>query len=187
MKELHWWEISAMFFDKKFNSLEIARQIIQNTGLDENLGILKQKKHSVPLPPRDILKLVMALCTCNLVQTMEADFIVQKLSEDEHEAVLRDYILESFRNQDLVRLKAKDEIEGLRQEVMKVVGELKRFWGDTDPQGSGPGPRYYCVKEVLARLGGEVNYDLHDALFELMYLQYKHYLAFFRTFLAGST
>lgn len=177
-----------MFFDKKFNSLVVARQIIKNTGLDENLGILKQKKHPASTPPREVLKLVMALSTCNLVQTLKADFIVQNLSGEEREAVTRDYILESFRNQELVRLEGKEEIEGTREEVMKIVGELQRFWKDTeDPQGSGPGPRYYCVKEVLARLGGEVNYDLHDALFELMYLQYRHYLAFFRGFLAGSS
>ncbi len=175
-----------MFFDKKFNSLVVARQIIKNTGLDENLGILKQKKHPFSAPPKDVLKLVMALSTCNLVQTLKADFVVQKLSEEERKAVTRDYILESFRNQDLIQLKGKDEIEGLREEVMKIVGDLQRFWKDTiDPQGSGPGPRYYCVKEVLSRLGGGTNYELHDALFELMYLQYKHYLAFFRMFLAG--
>ena len=173
-----------MFFFKKSNCLEVARQIIQNTGLDENLGILKQKNHPVPAHPKEILKLVMALSACNLVQTMKADFIVEKIPEEEREAILRDYILESFRKQDLAPLSGKQEMEELRLAVMGIVGELERFWGGAeDPQGSGPGPRYYCVKEILARLGGGQNYDLHDALFELMYLQYKHYLAFFRNYL----
>jgi hypothetical protein len=168
-----------MFFDKKLNSLDIARQIIKNTGLDENLGILKQKRHAVPMAPKEIVKRVLALSTCNLVQTMKADFIVREFPEEKRDAITRDYILESLRNQDLFKLAGKDEAEEIRQGVMGIVAELERFWGGTDPQGSGPGPRYYCVKEVLTRLGGQQNYDLHDALFELMYLQYRHYLKYF--------
>jgi hypothetical protein len=175
-----------MFFDKKFNSLEVARQIIKNTGLDENLGILKQKKHEVPVPAKDVLKLVMALSTCNLVQAMKADFITREITGENREAITRDYVLESFRKQDLLPLDDKEEMEEIRQGVMAVVGELQEFWAGTeDPPGSGPGPRYYCVKEILGRLGGQQNYELHDALFELMYLQYKHYLFFFTGYLEG--
>jgi hypothetical protein len=177
-------ETAAMFFDKKFNSLEIARQIIQNTGLDENLGILKEKRYSVPAPPKEILKFVMALSTCNLAETMKADFIIANFSEEQRVAITWDYILESFRKQELVPLIGKEEMEEVRLDVMGVVGDLQGFWvGTEDPPGSGPGPRYYCVKEILARLGGHQNYDLHDALFELMYLQYRHYLAFFKKYL----
>jgi hypothetical protein len=170
-----------MFFDKKFKSLDIARQIIKNTGLDENLGILKQKRHAVPVPPKEILKMVMALSACNLVQTMKAEFITNKLSQETRDDITKDYIMESFRNQDLFRLE-KGEMEGLRLGVMEVVEKLQGFWGEAEDL-SGPGPRYYCVKEVLSGLGGGQNYELHDALFELMYLQYRHYLKYFKGFL----
>lgn len=168
-----------MFFDKKIKSLDCARQIIKNTGLDENLGILKQKRYSVPIEPKEILKLVMALSTCNLVQTMKTDFIVSKFPEELRNDIVRDYVLESFRNQELVRLGGKDEIGELRLGVMEVVQKLQGFWGTAEDL-SGPGPRYYCVKEILNRLGGQQNYELHDALFELMYLQYRHYLKYFK-------
>lgn len=170
-----------MFFEKKNNSQSIARQIIKQSGLKENLKILEEKHHLVPQPPKDILRLILALSTCNLVQTMKTDFISQKLPQETRDDITRDYVLESFKNQDLAKLKGNEEIEALRQGVMEVVVELQKFWSPSeDPQDSGPGPRYYCVKEILARLGGETNYEVHDALFELMYIQYRHYLDYFR-------
>ena len=66
--------------------------------------------------------------------------------------------------------------------ILGVVGELQAFWNNMDDPKS-PGPRYYCVKEVLRRLDDSMNYDLHDALFEFMYLQHKHYIYFFKEFL----
>jgi len=173
-----------MLFEKKNNSQSIARQIIKQSGLKENLKILEEKHHLVPLPPQDTLKLVLALSTCNLVQTMKADFITQKLTEEARNDITGDYILESFKNQDMVKLRGNEEANALRLGVMEVVAELQKFWSSSeDPQGSGPGPRYYCVKEILARLGGEPNYVVHDALFELMYIQYRHYLDYFREML----
>ena len=121
-----------MLFNLGFNSLTIAKQIIKNTGLDENLGILKQKKYEVPLPPKDILKIVMALCTCNLVQTMKADFVTEKFSEKQREAITKDYVLESFRNQDLIIFSGKEEADQLRLSVMAIVEELQRYWKGTE-------------------------------------------------------
>lgn len=172
-----------MFFDKKSPSLEIAQKIIKNTGLDENLGIIKQKKHAGTTEPAEFLKYVMALSACNLVQTMKADLIVTAFTPEVLADITRDYILESLRKQDLVDLK-KDELEGIRLAVMEIVPQLQAFWKEEeDPQGSGPGPRYYCVKEILRRIGGQPNYDLHDALFELMYLQHRHYIKCFQEIL----
>ncbi len=172
-----------MFFEQKSNSLEIARGIIKNTGLDENLGILKRKKQPISIESKEFLKLVMSLCACNLVQTMKADFIAEEINGQNSDDIIKDYILESFRTQDLVKLN-KSEAEEKRLAVMAIVRELEGFWDEKeDPHGSGPGPRYYCVKEILKRMGVQPNYDLHDALFELMYLQYKHYIKFFRGFL----
>ena len=170
-----------MFFDKsKFNSLDIAKQVIKNTGLDENLGILKQKSHAHSAESAKYLQLVMALSATNLVQTLKADFIVREIPAPIREAIVRDYVLESLKQQDLVRL-GRPEMEEILKKVLEVVKDLNLFWDEQeDPQGGGPGPRYYCVKEVLRRMGGDVNYPLHDALFELMYLQYRHYLKYFQ-------
>jgi hypothetical protein len=173
-----------MLFKKDSDSLQIARQIIKHTGLDENLGIIKQKRQLGKTEPRELLKLVMALSTCNLVQTFKAEFMAGDFTDQQRDDILRDYVMESFRNQDLVKLGGKEEAEQMRLAVMGIVGELQAFWDESeDPHGSGPGPRYYCVKEVLKRLGDQSNFDLHDALFELMYLQYKHYLKFLRDYL----
>jgi hypothetical protein len=118
------------------------------------------------------------------VQTLKADFIVKEIPQNIREEIVRKYAAESLRQQDSHKL-GKREIEEMVRGVMEVVEDLGRFWTDReDPQGGGPGPRYYCVKEVLKRLGGEVNYELHDALFELMYLQYRHYLKYFQQLLS---
>jgi hypothetical protein len=132
-----------------------------------------------------VLKLILSLSATNLAQTMRSDFIKKELSEEVRGAILREYVTESLRQQELIKL-SEAEIKALCPEVLAVVGELEAFWDDSeDPQGSGPGPRYFCVKEVLKRLGGEVNYELHDALFELMYLQYRHYYKFFLAHIAS--
>lgn len=173
-----------MFERNKFNSRDIARQLIKNTGLDENLGILKQKNHAVAVAPIDYLKLVLSLSTTNLVQTMKADFIVKAVPAETQREIVQEYIQESFRQQEIHKV-GKKEIEEAGLEVLKIVEELGKFWVESeDPQGTGPGPRYYCVKEILRRLGGAVNHDLQDALFELMYLQYRHYFKYFQMFLA---
>lgn len=179
------WKDPYMFEKKKFNSRDIARQIIKNTGLDENLGIIKQKNHAVAVGPGEQLKLVMSLSTANLVQTMKADFIVQAIPAETQQEIIREYIEESFHQQEVHKI-GKKEIEQASREVLSVVGELGKFWVESeDPQGTGPGPRYYCVKEILRRLGGAVNHDLQDALFELMYLQYRHYFKYFQVLLAS--
>ena len=175
-------------FKKKdgFDSLEIARQIIKNTGLDENLGIIKQKKHAHEADPVRLLELVLSLSTTNLMQTLKSDFIVKKIPKENQDAIIRDYITESLRHQDLLKLK-REQIDTIKGGVLVRAEELGKFWDESeDPKGSGPGPRYYCVKEVLKGLGGEVNYALHDALFELMYLQYRHYYRYFQSLL-GTT
>src|SRR5689334_8112603 len=115
-----------MFKKKKFDSLEIARQIIKNTGLDENLGIIKQKNHAYTVDPVELLKLVMALSATNLVQTMKADFVVRDLPEEIRSQVVWDYISESFRKQDLLKLRGK-AAEEAGHAVMDIVGGLNKF------------------------------------------------------------
>ncbi|HJT24069.1 MAG TPA: hypothetical protein VJ873_05800, partial [bacterium] len=68
------------------------------------------------------------------------------------------------------------------QEILSVAEGLQVFW-DGPEESKGPGPRYFCVKEVLSRLGDASNYDLRDAFFEFTYLQHKYFIDFFRELL----
>ncbi len=129
----------------------------------------------------EMLRIVLGMSACNLAQTMKADFITKKLSQEKRDSILGEYILEIYRNQDLVKFKSEIEIEERRLAVIDVVAEFQKLWNEEDdPQGSGPGPRYYCAKEALHWFGSEADYDLHDALFEHMYLKHKLYLDFFK-------
>ena len=171
-----------MFLLDPHESLKIAKNLIQNTGLEASLAILKEKYHVRDVSPEKMLKLVLALSTCNLVRTMKSDFIAQEISEEDQQDIIDDYVVESLRRQVLLELKdGADKMEKC-EAVLEVARELQAFWNNTDDP-KGPGPRYYCVKEVLRRLDDTMNYDLHDALFEFMYLQHKHYIDFFREFL----
>jgi hypothetical protein len=171
-----------MFTLNPHESLEIAKKLIQNTGLEASLAILREKYHIRDVGPEEMLKLVLALSTCNLVRTMKSEFIAQEIPEEDQQDIIDDYVVESLRRQVLLELKdGADKMEKC-EAVLGVAKELQAFWNNTDDP-KGPGPRYYCVKEVLRRLGDTMNYDLHDALFEFMYLQHKHYIDFFREFL----
>lgn len=171
-----------MFF-RKDESLERAKKLIQAGSLEEHLDFFKKKGGSIKAPPSEILKWVLAMSACNLVRTMKVEFIAAKIPAEDQQDVIDDYVVESLRRQKLVKVKDGAEQMEMCQNILKATGELETFWlkGDDDPNS--PGPRYYCVKEVLRRLGDEKNFDLHDALFEFMYLQYKQFLDYFRTFL----
>ena len=171
-----------MFF-RKDESLERAKKLIQVTSLEENLAFFKAKQSAIKVPAREVLKWVLAMSACNLVRTMKVEFVAAKIPAEDQQDVIDDYVVESLRRQKLLKLKDGAEQMEMCQEILKATVELENFWlkGDDDPNS--PGPRYYCVKEVLRRLGDEKNFDLHDALFEFMYLQYKHFLDYFRSFL----
>ena len=161
--------------------MEIAKKLIRTTGLEDSLAILKEKYHTGAVGPEDLLKLVLALSTCNLVRTMKSEFIALEITDEDQQDIIDDYVVESLRRQILLPLKdGADRMEKC-EAILGIARELQAFWNNTDDP-KGPGPRYYCVKEVLRRLGDEMNYDLHDALFEFMYLQHKHYIDFFREF-----
>ena len=64
-----------MFILEPHESLGIAKKLIRNTGLEASLEILKEKYHVRDVGPEEMLKLVLALSTCNLVRTMKSEFI----------------------------------------------------------------------------------------------------------------
>src|SRR5271156_283932 len=86
-------------------SLEIAKRLIQNTGLEASLAILKEKYRASGVSPEEMLKLVLALSTCNLVRTMKSEFIAQEIAEEDQQDIIDDYVVESLRRQVLVELK----------------------------------------------------------------------------------
>ncbi len=169
----------------KNQSLEIAKKLVQTTGLAESLEILKQKNFSVGVEPGDLLKQILGLSACNLVRTMKEDFVALEIMGEDRQDVIDDYVAESLRRQNLVKLRDGAELMDRCQEILGVAEGLQAFWESTeDPKG--PGPRYFCVKEVLSRLGDSMNYDLRDAFFEFTYLQHKYFIDFFREFLKSS-
>ena len=174
-----------MLFKKKDNNLDSAERLVKLTNMQETLDIIKREKHPVQASPDEELKIILAVSTCNLAQTMLADFIAQRIDTGTRDEIIRHFMEESLRQQDLVKVKGGAETDKMRLEIMEIVRRLQKFWEeDDDPQGSGPGPRYYCVKEMLKRLGAEPGTGLHDALFELMYLRYKYYIDFFKALFA---
>lgn len=171
-----------MFILKNNQSLEIAKKLVQTTGLDECLKILKEKNHSAGVKPGELLKQVLGLSICNLTRTMELDFISQEIVGEDRQDIIDDYVVESLRHQDLAKLRDGAELMDRCQEVLGVSEGLQVFWDGTE-DSKGPGPRYFCVKEVLSRLGDSSNYDLRDAFFEFTYLQHKYFIDFFRELL----
>jgi len=174
-----------MFILKNNESLEIARKLVQTTGLGESLDLLKEKNHSAGVEPGELLKQILGLSTCNLIHTMQADFIANEIVGEDRQDIIDDYVVESLRRQTLVALKDGAERMERCQEILTVADGLQVFW-DGAEDVKGPGPRYFCVKEVLSRLGDASNYDLRDAFFEFTYLQHKYFIDFFRELLKTS-
>ena len=171
-----------MLILRKNDSLDIARKLVQSTGLKESLDLLKEKNHAGKVEPGELLKQVLGLSACNLIRTMKEGFISREILGEDQQDIIDDYVVESLRRQDLVRLRDGADLMDRCQEILAVAEGLQVFWNDSnDPKG--PGPRYYCVKEVVSRLGDALNYDLRDAFFEFTYLQHKHFIDFFRDFL----
>jgi hypothetical protein len=160
------------------DSLFIAKELIEKTGLQDSLILLESVKRSESVPPGDLLKLLLALSACNLVQTMKEEFIDQAILPDDQLDITDDYVAETLRRQNVLKMSDGAELMEICVQILYLVGELEIFWrNDEDPKG--PGPRYYCVKEVLRRLGNEENFPLRDTLFEFMYLQHKHFIDYF--------
>ena len=168
-----------MYLMMKGDSLDMAKKLIQKTGLEESLAILKEKNHQVVVEPRALLEQVLALSACNLVQTMKEDFILQEIMGEDQQDILDDYVVESLRRQKLLKLADGAALMEMCETIEAHVWKLQEFWKEEE-DFKGPGPRYFCVKTVLTNLADEKNFELHDALFEFMYLQHVHFINFFK-------
>ena len=168
-------------FSKKMSSLDIARRLVKVTGIKETLEILQKIKNPDPSRTGEYFKLILALSDCNLSQTLKEDTITSSFEREFLDSVIRDYIFECIRVLTPVRMSDAKAVEVFRTAVQDVSKDLQDFWKDEEElRSGGPGPSYYCVKEVLKRLNDEGDYDVHDALFEHMYLEHKNIIDLFR-------
>jgi hypothetical protein len=174
-----------LFQQKKIKGHDIAEQLLKSIDMDDVLDLVRDKDGPDVADKEGKLELLLGLCACNLAQTMRADFIVAGCDPAVQYDAVRYYITGLLKRQNLVKVKDDTDADSKRKAVIAVMEDLQKFWKEEeDPKGSGPGPRYYCVKEVLKRLGGGPDYDLHDNLFEMMYTRHKFYIDFFRKLLA---
>ena len=163
-------------------SLKIAKNLIQVTGVQETFRLIQEKNLTTVGAP-ELLKQILALNGCNLFQTMREGFIDQQIDPEDRQDIVDDYIVETLRLQKAIPYKDGAELMDLCLEVQALAEKYKVHWMEEREEANGPGPRYYCVKDLLRRLGNEKNYELHDALFEFVYLQHKHFIHYFKVLL----
>ncbi len=162
-------------------SLKVAKSLIQVTGLRESAALFKEIQIS-NVERDELLNLVLALNACNLAQTMKEDFIANEIDVFDSQDIVDDYVVENLRSPEWIMIRDGAERMELCLKIMGIVEELQIHWiSHEDPKG--PGPRYFCVTDLLRRLGSEKNTSLHDALFEFMYRQHTAFIKYFRVLL----
>lgn len=173
-----------MFTFFKGASLKIARNLIEITRLKDSFALFKEKDISLT-GPSELIKLVLALNACNLIATMEEEFVAREISPEDRQDTVDDYVYEGLRVQSWVTFADGAQHMDLCMGILEVAGKLRSHWEKGDPNG--PGPRYYCVKDVLRRLGNEGNHDLQDALFEFTFTQHNEFIKYFHQLLTPTS
>ena len=163
-------------------SLKIAKNLIQVTGVQDSFRMIQSKNLSA-VGGAELLEQVLALNGCNLFQTMKEDFIDRQIDPEDRQDIVDDYIVENLRLQKAIPYRDGAELMDLCLAVQELAEKYKAHWTEEREEVGGPGPRYYCVKDLLRRLGNEKNYELHDSLFEFIYLQHKHFIHYFKVLL----
>jgi hypothetical protein len=162
-------------------SLKIAKNLIRVTGIQDTFALFDEKNLS-NVGMEELLIQVLALNACNLLQTMKEDFIDREIDSEDQQDIVDDYVVENLRMMGLSTIKDGADLMEKCQDILGIAEKLRIYWTDKE-DAKGPGPRYYCVKDVLRRLGNEKNFALHDALFEFMYTQHSHFIHYFKTLL----
>jgi hypothetical protein len=162
-------------------SLKIANNLIQVTHMKESLNLFISKDISTT-GHAELLKLVLALNACNLVQTMKEEFINQEIGAEDRQDVADDYVYESLRIQEWIKFVDGAEHMDKCLAILDISEKLGAHWVKNEDPTS-PGPRYNCVKDVLRRLGNEKNHALQDVFFEFMYTQHGEFIKYFRLLL----
>ncbi len=161
-------------------SFKIARNLIKVTGLAESLAVFQKNTFS-NIEEGEVLKLLLAVDACNLMQTMREDFIHGEIYEEDLQDTVEDYLVENLKAQ--VVIPCRDGAERMEQcqEILAMTARFQEYW--VKEECKDPGPRFYCVKELLGRLGSEANTPIHDNLFEFVYEQHNRFIRYFRTLL----
>ncbi len=162
-------------------SLKIAKNLIRVTHAQESLQLVKEKTIS-SIDADGLLTIVVALNACNLIETMRSDFISRDIDPIEGQDIVDDYVYETLRVQTWITFRDGADHMDKCLKILELAEKLRIHWiSDDDPKG--PGPRYYCVKDVLRRLGNEKNFELHDVLFEFTYTQHGEFIKYFKLLL----
>ncbi|HUO57114.1 MAG TPA: hypothetical protein VMV05_02960 [bacterium] len=161
-------------------SLRIARNLIKVTGLRESLAVF-QENNFASIGTAEVLKHLIAVDACNLLQTMEEDFIAKELPKDSLLEILDDYVIENLKAEPMIP--CRDGADRMQQclEIMDIVEKYQEYW--VNPKTQDPGPRFYCVKDLLRRLGCESNAPIRDNLLMFVYEQHNKFIHYFRTLL----
>jgi hypothetical protein len=170
-----------MYFLFDGASLKIAKNLIRVTGVQETLKLFREKNIS-NVGIEELFTQVLALNACNLIQTMKEDFINKEIDSEDQQDITDDYTVENLRMLGLIDIRDGADLMERCQDILDIAEKLRVYWTSKD-EPKGPGPRYYCVKDVLRRLGNENNFELYDVLFEFMYTQHKHFIHYFKTLL----
>jgi hypothetical protein len=161
-------------------SQKIARNLIMITGLRRSLAIYQQNNLS-DIPNDEVLMLLIGMDTCNLIQTLKEEFITKEISQEDIQDIVDDYVVEYLKQQDSIVIQDGADRMNRCQEALAIAVKFQENWTREDRKD--PGPRFYCVKELLRLLGNEENKPIHDTLFEFIYEQHNQFIRYFRTLL----
>jgi hypothetical protein len=161
-------------------SQKISRNLIRATGLKSSLAVF-QENNIYNIGPGEVLKLLLAMDACNLSQTMKEEFIAKDIQAEDAQDILDDYLMENLRDQTVIPCRDGGERMDLCLGILDQAAKFQEYWSKDEFKD--PGPRFYCVKELLRRLGSEANTPIHDSLFEFVYEQHNRFNRYFRTLL----
>ncbi len=161
-------------------SQKIAKNLIMITGLKRSLAIYQEHNLS-EIPADEVLMLLIGLDTCNLLQTVKEEFIAKEIKEEDLQDIVDDYVVEYLKQQETIVIQDGADRMTRCEEVMTIASKFQENWTQEDRKD--PGPRFYCVKELLRLLGNEKNTPIHDTLFEFIYEQHNQFIRYFRTLL----
>lgn len=162
-------------------SLKFALQLIQVTRVQESMALIQEKNLS-QVAPEILFELTLALNVCNLSQTMNEEFIKKEVDSEDREDIVDDYVVQNLRFQNWIAIRDGAERMERCQKILVIAEKLGENWSKKDEPG-GPGPRFYCVKDLLRRLGNEKNLVLQNELLNFVNLYHKHFQHFFKVLL----
>jgi hypothetical protein len=162
-------------------SLKFALQLIQVTRVQESMALIQEKNLS-QVAPEILFELTLALNVCNLAQTMNEEFVKKEVDPEDREDIADDYVVQNLRFQNWITIRDGAERMERCQKILNIAEKLGENWAKKDEPG-GPGPRFYCVKDVLRRLGNEKNLVLQNELLNFVNLYHKHFQHFFKVLL----